>query len=95
MSDDAATVRASDRLRALAAEGNIAIEEAMPDRRDLVLWAADAAEALLIVPLDEWEELANEDLLDLIDTDTMEAFLSDARSTLARLAVIVGEETTT
>jgi len=37
-------------------------------------------EALTIVPLDEWKELADGDIMDLIDVDTMQAFLSAARA---------------
>lgn len=45
---------------------------------------AEAAEkALALVPLDEWEELANDDVLDLIDAGTMLAFLASARAVLA------------
>ena len=40
-------------------------------------------EALFIVPLDEWQEHANDDLLDLIDADVMCRFLDAARSALA------------
>jgi len=75
------------RARTHAAEADLA--DALHEAADMTagqtaaLARAEAAEAALqIVPLDKWEKLANGDIMDLIDVDTMLAFLSAARAAL-------------
>jgi hypothetical protein len=55
---------------------------------DLARGYADAADALRIIPFAEWQELADSDIMDLIDADTMIALLSAARDVLARLGCV-------
>jgi hypothetical protein len=64
--------------------GHFIISEAeLSDLAALARRVAELEAALRLVPLDEWQEHANWDLLDLIESDQMHTFLTAARAALA------------
>ena len=79
---------ASERLKAMEAQGvrfMVEPKSAGEPWRDALPQIVAVVEAAEMVPLDAWEELANEDILDLIDADVMHTFLGATRAALAAL----------